>query len=350
MPRLTNYEKGKEELNKLMKEVENIKENKFASTSCPICLEDFPTPYIPTTTSSFPQNDNPSTTSDNNTTPIVVNAETIPEDQSRNTSNSIPVNAVPLSDENTPLLSTDTNPSSSSSRAPMAEAVPPGLTAEQQHARKPMALKCGHVFCRSCLEEYLNKPDGNKCPICRADIDPDNSSTIPPAQPNGSNMRRPSPIRNRRTSSSSSFFTSPFRRTNNIGTLWNYHPSGTYPSSGTAGIGLNPSGSTYTQTYPNSHFYHYAPELRYRLYRIHHLYPDAVTLETLRVMNNAIDRGDVTELQQQVLNRGAELTRLVTEIREASKQQARASGSRGSSSRSFGGGSSRSGGGGGGRW
>jgi uncharacterized membrane protein YgcG len=357
--RLGNYEKGKDELNKLMKEVDNIKEHKFTCTSCPICLEDFPQAYIPKTTSSFPQQQENQEEEDGETKasntaqdPLVVNVVQFP---SSDTSAEVDHNNLPEEEEALlqrakPVVPVNTHPTTDqdSSSIPSAMEAPPtatvgGVDEKQSPAKKPMALKCGHVFCRGCLEEYLNKPDGNKCPICRADIDPESRSAggghLPTEAGAGGN-RSGSPVRNRR-----SFF-NPFQRTTpSINTLWNYHPSS---SSGSTTTGLNPGFGSYTQTTNQPMFHHYAPELRYRLYRIHHLYPDALTLEALRSMNSAIDRGDVNELRTTVMNRGMELTRMVKEIREASQQNARANGSSGSYSRSWGGGSSS--GGRGGRW
>lgn len=330
--RIRGYERGRQQLDKLMKEVDQIKDHKYACTSCPICLEDFPTPFVPTTTSTFPQEPVPTTaivddqkvdspvSSSPSSTPL--DEESTKEKRSDEGVNEPPVAEPVLSEP----LSTSTTPTGdTTSTSPTTN----------DSEKKPMALKCGHVFCRGCLEEYLSKPDGTKCPICRADIDDDPSN---PNQGNTTNTNNnPRTPRNRRRG----FF--PFQRTNHIGTLWNYES--TTGSTGGTGIQYNPGTSTYTQTQT---FHHYAPELRYRLYRMHHYFPDAVTLEVLRSMNSAIDRGAVDELRNHVVNRGVELNRMVTEIRQASQQSSRNSGMRGSSSSSFSGG--RSSGGGGGRW
>mmetsp|Transcript_7200 Transcript_7200/g.7885 ORF Transcript_7200/g.7885 Transcript_7200/m.7885 type:complete len:576 (+) Transcript_7200:81-1808(+) len=333
--RIRGFERGRQQLDKLMKEVDQIKDHKYACTSCPICLEDFPTPFVPMTTSTFPQEPVP-------TTAIV-------DDQIADSIVSTSPSSTPLEEETTkekksdeglnkplvaePVLSEEPLSTGATSTIPSSDTTSP---TSNDPEKKAMALKCGHVFCRGCLEEYLSKPDGTKCPICRADIDDDPSN---PNQGNttntnnNNNLRTP---RNRRRG----FF--PFQRTNHIGTLWNYESTA---GTGGTGIQYNPGTGTYTQTQT---FHHYAPELRYRLYRMHHYYPDAVTMEVLRSMNSAIDRGAVDELRNHVVNRGVELNRMVTEIRQASQQSSRNSGMRGSSSSSFSGG--RSSGGSGGRW
>lgn len=242
-----------------------------------------------------------------------------------------------------------------------AAATTAAVLSESDHAKRPMALRCGHVFCHSCLTEYLSKPDGNKCPICRVEVDNEllggrtnlNSANGNPAAGNQPNNGSPTQdnVRNRtrRNQTTRSFF--PFRQSNQVRPLWNYHSSSSsYSSYGgtTSSFGTATATETMTLDPLAPSFVNHAPEIRYRLYRIHHMFPDAVTVEALRSMNSAIDRGAVDELRTHVLNRSTELQRLVTEIREASKQSARNSGMRGSSSSSWGGGSSR--GGGGGRW
>jgi uncharacterized membrane protein YgcG len=371
--RIRNYERGQEQLNKLMKAVDDIKENKFSCTSCPICLEDFPVqvppPAIPTATAEqqeqgdgIPQMSSSSevNTAEKEATEVdrlLPSAPPLPdsnrsceeEGASLMEDKDIPTATARLVDS---VGNHDIEGDGSQKRKPSApsiSSVPAPIDADdpslKHHPRKPMALNCGHVFCRSCLEEYLNKPDNNKCPICRADIDngggdgsqQGRTSTIPSATDR-------SPLRNRR----SNLF--PFQRSSNIRTLWNYYPSSSSTTgtgaagSGATDTGLNPGSGSYTQTTYN----HFSPELRYRLYRINHYYPDAFTAEALRSMNRAIDTGNFDELRNQVLTRSSELSRLVTEIREASRNNARKNGMSGSSSSSWGGG--RSSGGRGGRW
>ena len=41
----------------------------------------------------------------------------------------------------------------------------------QQDTRRAMELRCGHQFCLQCLEQYLQSPEGTKCPICRQPVD-----------------------------------------------------------------------------------------------------------------------------------------------------------------------------------
>ena len=44
--------------------------------------------------------------------------------------------------------------------------------------RRPMELRCGHVFCSECLQSHLATPQGRTCPICRQPVHPD--SPLPP--------------------------------------------------------------------------------------------------------------------------------------------------------------------------
>jgi hypothetical protein len=358
-----------------MKEVENIKENKFASTSCPICLEDFPT------ASSAKVAATTTTTSTESST-------TVPEEKSSESKEEKEIELTDLEMSEELLSSTNTPAASNSDDTPTANLVPPegssterlstidpsvcttsataaattaAVLSESDHAKRPMALRCGHVFCHSCLTEYLSKPDGNKCPICRVEVDSEllggrtnfnsaNGNLAAGTQPtNGSPTQDNVRNRTRRNQTTRSFF--PFRQSNQVRPLWNYHSSSSsYSSYGgtTSSFGTATATETITLDPLAPSFVNHAPEIRYRLYRIHHMFPDAMTVEALRSMNSAIDRGAVDELRTHVLNRSTELQRLVTEIREASKQSARNSGMRGSSSSSWGGGSSR--GGGGGRW
>lgn len=125
--------------------------------------------------------------------------------------------------------------------------------------------------------------------------------------------------------------------------------------------GTNPAGQAppshdhyyYDQNYhsytPYSRrFNYFAPEWRFRLHRMHYLYPSVVDYEFLRIANGAINRGSMSDLRYYITERGAQVQRLATDLRHRMEQAARHSGSHGSSRSSFGGG--RSSGGGGGRW
>ena len=112
--RLTALTRGSEQLKKLMKEIDEMKENEiYESRSCPICLEDFPE----TTQSS---------NSENSTT--LSSAEDLGQSEQSN------------------LL-------------------------DKQSEIRPMALHCGHVYCFKCLDHHLRSPEGTKCPICRQPVD-----------------------------------------------------------------------------------------------------------------------------------------------------------------------------------
>jgi uncharacterized membrane protein YgcG len=139
---IKKMEKGKEALNKLMREVKQDDDeeelrnnkivqnedndaidddssdpviNKFDIKSCPICLEDFPTKA----------------------------SKAVNKAVNKDYNNVEPNNDI----ENQRLLSSNTD------------------------INRPMALQCNHVFCYECLDVYLNSKDGNKCPICRTPVD-----------------------------------------------------------------------------------------------------------------------------------------------------------------------------------
>lgn len=101
---------------------------------------------------------------------------------------------------------------------------------------------------------------------------------------------------------------------------------------------------------PYNASYSRGPEIRYRLQRMHSLYPDVVTAELLRSMTHAMDRGSLTDLRDNLTLRVAEVRRDIATIHERAARAAQDDGSRGASRSSFGGGSSSGGGGGGGTW
>lgn len=185
--------------------------------------------------------------------------------------------------------------------------------------KAPMALRCGHVFCRGCLETYLRgAAEGCKCPICRAPVE---DTMRPPADS--------LPRRAWRRMFSSSPASSAYRG---------------YTATGT---GTQTQTQTIDPADPSYGFHRHVPEYRFRLNRAHSLYPDLVTWEVLRMANSAIDRGSIHEFRSHLDTQQMEAQRQVERIREASRLQARNNGMSGSSY-SFGGG--RSGGGGGGGW
>jgi uncharacterized membrane protein YgcG len=188
-------------------------------------------------------------------------------------------------------------------------------------AKSPMAIQCGHVFCKGCLEEYL-LTDGCKCPICRAPVD-----NIPP----------PKDTLSRRAwrSMFSTRIQSP--------------PDNTGYSTSANTVGSRTYGST-TQTmtmdpYYSSAFEQNTPEFRFRVYRMRSLYPDIMTGEMLRSMDRALDRGSHYDFRSELDAQAMQLQRTIDDIRRASEVASRDYGSDGSSG-SFDGGCSSGGGGG----
>lgn len=277
--RLNNTERGREKLNRIIKEMESVPEgeaNKFSAQSCPICLEDFKS---------------------------IVSPGESPRD-----------------------IFADSSQQS----------------AAEDLSKKTVSLRCGHLFCIPCIESYLKSEMNNRCPICRLPIDANTSPHIHPPNP-----ARPSP---RRTTASNSF--NPFRRR-----VPAYDYDGYVPNvNANLRENVNGATSTYTateteypqETYGSRSFFDRTREYRFRLHRLHYLYPNAMDYELLRQANTALDRGSINDLRAQLEQRGTTLQTLATDIRTRMENAARSSGSGGSSSGSYGGGYSS--GGSGGRW
>ena len=265
-------ERGKAALERVMREVPDIDDEPsentttqkmFRSKSCPICLEDFST----------------------NNTEVTVEVE----DESKE-----------IDEEKDNLIydrkSEEFSRDETKVPSPLNEDSASNASTIQREDR-PVALRCGHIFCYKCLKSLV-QGDNHKCPICRLPID-DRDGSHP----------------SRETSHS----------------LRGVGDSSPFPTSCSTSSSLSRR----------------APEIRYRLNRMHHLYPDVVTMELLRSMNSAIDRNSSSDLRQAITIRRTEVQNSITRIREQTKTSARSSGSHGAS-RSFGGGSSSRGGGG--RW
>ena len=43
---------------------------------------------------------------------------------------------------------------------------------------KPIALKCGHMYCKTCIERWKRRTSAPKCPMCRADISNEDTQTV----------------------------------------------------------------------------------------------------------------------------------------------------------------------------
>lgn len=95
-----------------------------------------------------------------------------------------------------------------------------------------------------------------------------------------------------------------------------------------------PDDSTYTpaRTYSPAR----EAEFRFRMNRMHFLYPRVMTGETLMALNAALSTGSATEFRRAASERSAEVQRTITNIE--TRVAAASSGSRGSSYSSFGGG------------
>jgi len=84
------------------------------------------------------------------------------------------------------------------------------------------------------------------------------------------------------------------------------------------------------------------------MHRMHHLYPDVMTVHLLRSMTRSLDRGHMQDVRHELSQRSQEVAQSINSMREAAAAAARSRGSGGAVRGSFGGG--RSSGGGGGRW
>lgn len=136
--RLNSMQKGQAALDRLMKEVEQSSESfKFHSSSCPICLEAYPSTNL--------SSSSPSSSSD---------MESESGDACGETSKTI--------------IAPSSSGEGSNSSSPKVDAT-----------RRPMGLQCGHTFCFSCLETYLKSDTGKSCPICRAPVDINNPPVLP---------------------------------------------------------------------------------------------------------------------------------------------------------------------------
>jgi uncharacterized membrane protein YgcG len=360
---LDNYDRGRVKLDTLLKEMESSQDsrNKFEVKSCPICLEEF---------DSMSPN------------PSQANAlrSTLGADLTSNHHHS--------TGNGSPCRSRSCKSSESEDNLPVV----PDTNIVQS---KTVTLRCGHVFCISCMETFLNSERSNRCPICRKSLseDRDDTNRGPHSLPSGSSGAMDTQPRLRRTSGSSGtidrstttrhrplmssgIFSSFGRRTvHPYNHDWdqssavNVNGGGTYTVTETVTSSSTGTTSTFGETtssssadasgQPSGHYYHdgaysshrfnyFSPEWRFRLHRMHYLYPSVVDYEFLRIANGAINRGSMSDLRYHITERGVEVQRLATELQHRMEQAARESGRSGSSHMSFGGG--RSSGGGGGRW
>jgi len=217
---------------------------------------------------------------------------------------------------------------------------------DEASARRPKKLFCGHLFCHECLSAYLR--DGTKCPICRAPVDgsipprppsaPSPPPPPPPPPPRPDQHQQPPPPADPHGSSGGGGFWS-----------WGGGAGAGGHSVGSGGGCSAASDGPFSSTSSSSGIrtnWARAPELMYRLRRMHVLYPETMNTDTMHALSSGIDSGNLQAVQRAIDQRSAAVQTIVTSIQ--SRNNARSSGSSGSRSRSFGGG--RSSGGGGGRW
>ena len=297
MQRVRRLKQGQAALNRFISEISDVKGSKYFTTTCPICLEDFPRKHSISDSSrpSMMEGTDPSTSLDSenpnysSTRPATAQSDTYAAD-SGNTNN--------------------TNP------------------------KRAMSLRCGHMFCYTCLQEFLKKSSLQErllCPVCRKPMDGSTEDGAPPRPPNSSTSNMPRP------------------------------PDSSFPASHTPGSGQGsaygryddpPSCSAHSEANrPPAEDVHYRwrymqPDILFRLNRMRYLYPDVMTADTHNAMQGALQRGQVHELEAAARTRLTVVNQQLADI--ARRQAAQASGSRGAIGGNWGGG--MSGGGHGGRW
>jgi uncharacterized membrane protein YgcG len=256
------YQKGNKALEKLLKEMATVEdgglaENKYATTSCPICLEDFDH--------------------------VLTSAESSAE-----------------------------------------ERLEEGKEAEQERKianvkgtkKSIKGLSCGHVFCEECITSYLQfnhrSNHAATCPICRQPVTPIDSTS--------------SHNHTSSTQSNASYLQS-FLNCCYFYRYFQLLELQQYPT---------PLDSIRTP---------YSNEFRFRLYRVHQLYPSVLDRNSLSRLMSDIQRGDWGHCNSRLALQVKENEQTMTSMKAT---QAKYNLSSGSSSRSFGGG--RSFGGRGGRW
>lgn len=317
--KMQRMERGRIALDNLIREVDNTSrgtegDRMFVSTSCPICLENFPV------------------------------ADTDAEDGSTVTEEASTGNETNKDSETNSLLkSLEPHPES-----PVFEAKT--KTSPSAAARnRPMALRCGHTFCHDCISTYLKTNEGKKCPICRFPVHADYDGMDPRQPAMRPTQDGPNSGSNRHDDGTSCRPSTTTQNQSQGADGRNLESVNTADATSTQQDPMQ-SDDTYTQynTYTRGGFGTRGPEFHYRLNRMRYLYPDIMTVQMLHNMNRAVDRGELHELRTELATRSVEVQRVVTEMRAAAERAARQSGSRGSSGGSFGGG--RSSGGGGGRW
>jgi uncharacterized membrane protein YgcG len=331
---LREYETGRTKLNRLLRDMELQQQHatnpihQYSCTSCPICLEDF------TTISST------STTTDTINRSTVLTAAVELQRQQEEQQIEQQQHQIQGLDDSMTSSSTSTTTSNTATTIPTN-------TIEN---RKTVNLRCGHVFCIPCMEQYLQSERNNRCPICRQDIlsNNNNNNNQPPPPPTINPTANPNANPTVNRTNNRSWFSSFGRRQTTIHPYQYQDDMTTQQSNYYMGTNTASQTTTYLQSPEERFFHHYSPEYRFRLHRMHYLYPRAVDFETLRILNVAFDRRSIHDVRYQLHQQQEQLLARTIQIQQKIQAAARSSGSHGSSRSSFGGGSSS--GGRGGRW
>lgn len=294
---------GNKLLGKFMREVSEAQQTDasggvFMSSSCPICLEDFPV-SIGVGTNSI-----------SNTTSKTY------ADSSDKKNDNYKKDKEKVDNEMQPVLESEMNESSNEDKSQSIS--------KKDNPRRPMSLPCGHVFCHSCLMEHFKQSRNSKaCPICRKGVD---GSTPPPA---------PFPLGHRPSDSTS-------QHGNGSTTTGTGRPS----CAETLNSDTLPSSISTSDNNANTRVdTHRWLEWDYRLNRMHQRYPTVIDLYTYRTINQAITNRNPTAMLEVSRTRQTQVTRTLDDMQY--RREMAAKGGRGSSS-GFGGG--RSSGGFGGRF
>ena len=176
----------------------------------------------------------------------------------------------------------------------LGEASPSTANAAKNATLVPKTLPCGHVFCETCIKQYLNLSAAATCPICRETI-----------------------------------------RHVDEGTRGEYEPS----SQSQSGMG----GQHHDDQRQWQQYHPYMQTVLFRSRRIHQLYPAAMDSSTHSVLNAAVHNGTLSDAIIVVERRAVEVESMLAEI---ARKAANSSSSSGSSRSSFGGGHSSGGRGG----
>ncbi|CAG9463992.1 unnamed protein product [Pedinophyceae sp. YPF-701] len=170
--RRQEFDRVGELLGRINQDREAAANNRYVSTSCPICLEDYAAPSAP------PEQDEGSTGSGGAST--------------ARTSPTVRPAAARGGPEQEPLVP----PGTQASAGPGGETLPPVSARGPEYG--PFYLPCGHSFCGRCISQTLRTDP--RCPICRQEFQPGappgdspGHDGRPQAPPGGAPPRGPPP-------------------------------------------------------------------------------------------------------------------------------------------------------------